>query len=43
MASLIAVVIMLAVGAVGSASKASYECTASKVGALATAPGDPDC
>jgi Flp pilus assembly pilin Flp len=43
MASFIAVVIILAVVALGSATRASYECSASKVGALATTPGDPDC
>jgi Flp pilus assembly pilin Flp len=43
MASFIAVVIILAVAALGSATRTSYECSASKVGALATTPGDPDC
>jgi Flp pilus assembly pilin Flp len=42
-ASLIAVVIVLAVAAVGTATRLSYECSAAKVGALATSPGDPDC
>jgi Flp pilus assembly pilin Flp len=43
MASFIAVVIILAVAALGSATRASYECSASKVGELMTTPGDPDC
>jgi Flp pilus assembly pilin Flp len=43
MAALVAVVIMLAVMAVGTATRTSLECSASKVGALSTAPGEPDC
>jgi Flp pilus assembly pilin Flp len=43
MASLVAVVIMLAVAALGTATRISYECSASKVAALSTAPGEPDC
>jgi Flp pilus assembly pilin Flp len=43
MASLVAVIIMLAVAALGTATRMSYECSASKVGALSTAPGEPDC
>jgi Flp pilus assembly pilin Flp len=43
MASLVAVVVMLAVAALGTATRISYECAASRVGALSTAPGEPDC
>jgi hypothetical protein len=34
---------MLAVAALGTATRISYECAASKVAALSTAPGEPDC
>jgi Flp pilus assembly pilin Flp len=43
MPSLVAVVVMLAVAALGTATRMSYECGASKVAALSTAPGEPDC
>jgi Flp pilus assembly pilin Flp len=43
MAALIAVVIIVSVTALGLNMRASYECTASKVGALESTPGDPDC
>jgi pilus assembly protein Flp/PilA len=43
MAALVAVVIIVAVAALGLNMKASYECTASRVGELGTAPGEPEC
>jgi pilus assembly protein Flp/PilA len=42
MSALIAVVIIVAVAAVGLNLKASYECTATQVGSLMTDPG-ADC
>lgn len=44
MASLIAVVIIVAVAALGSALGDSYDCTATHIGSLTTeSPGDVDC